>query len=182
MKIQKTDIKDLLIITPDVFEDERGSFFEAFNENKLSELGIDYNFIQDNQSYSIKGTLRGLHYQNPPYAQTKLVRVLVGEIRDVVVDLRKDSVTYGKTYSIHLTADNNKQLLVPKGFAHGFSVISGSATVIYKCDNFYNKDSEAGIRFDDKTLNIDWGINLDDAIVSEKDLLLPQLEFSNNLF
>jgi dTDP-4-dehydrorhamnose 3,5-epimerase len=126
--------------------------------------------------------LRGLHYQNPPFAQTKLVRVLDGEIIDVVVDLRKNSPTFGKSFSILLSAENKKQLLVPQGFAHGFSVLSETAVVLYKCDQFYNKSSEGGIRYDDETLNIDWGMDLADAIVSEKDLVLPDLANCNSLF
>jgi dTDP-4-dehydrorhamnose 3,5-epimerase len=182
MNIEQTFIKDLVILTPDVFEDERGYFFEAYNKNKFSGLGIDIDFVQDNQSFSQRGTLRGLHYQNPPFAQTKLVRVLQGEIMDVAVDLRKDSPTYGKHFGIRLTAENKKQLLVPQGFAHGFSVLSETAVVLYKCDQFYNKASEGGIRFDDATLNIDWGMDLKDAIVSEKDLVLPDFENCNSQF
>ena len=182
MKIEKTFIKDLEIIEPTVLGDERGYFFESYSKIKFDALGFDIDFVQDNQSFSKRGTLRGLHYQNPPFAQTKLVRVLEGEIIDVAVDLRKDSPTYGKAFSILLSAENKKQLLVPQGFAHGFSVISDTASVIYKCDQFYNKDSEGGIRFDDTSLNIDWGMNLEDAIVSEKDKILPFIENCNSLF
>lgn len=182
MNIETSEIKDLVILTPDVFEDERGFFFESFNKSKLSDLGINLSFIQDNQSFSKQGVLRGLHYQNPPFAQTKLVRVLHGEILDVAVDLRKDSPTFGKSFSIYLTAENRKQLLIPQGFAHGFSVISDSAIVMYKCDNCYDRESEGGIRFDDKTLNIDWGINLNEAIISGKDLVLPSFENCNSKF
>ncbi|TDE51281.1 dTDP-4-dehydrorhamnose 3,5-epimerase [Flavobacterium sp. GT3P67] len=182
MKIEETFIKDLIIITPSVFEDERGYFFEAYSKSKFRDLGITIDFVQDNQSFSKKGTLRGLHYQNPPYAQTKLVRVLQGEIMDVAVDLRKDSATYGKHFGVKLTAENKKQLLVPQGFAHGFSVLSETAVVMYKCDQFYNKQSEGGIRFDDPTLNIDWGMDLADAIVSEKDLVLPNFANCNSQF
>jgi dTDP-4-dehydrorhamnose 3,5-epimerase len=182
MRIEKTFIKDLLIVEPIVFEDERGYFFEAYSKTKFSDLGIDIKFVQDNQSYSKKGTLRGLHYQNPPYAQTKLVRVLEGEIMDVAVDLRKDSPTYGKSFSVLLSAENKKQLLVPQGFAHGFSVLSDTASVMYKCDQFYNKESEGGIKFDDPSLSIDWGISLEEAIVSEKDQILPFIENCKSLF
>jgi dTDP-4-dehydrorhamnose 3,5-epimerase len=182
MNIEQTQIKDLVILTPDVFEDERGYFFESYNKNKLRGLGIDIDFVQDNQSFSQRGALRGLHYQNPPFAQTKLVRVLQGEIMDVAVDLRKDSPTYGKHFGIRLTAENKKQLFVPQGFAHGFSVLSETAVVMYKCDQFYNKASEGGIRFDDETLNIDWGMDLKDAIVSEKDLVLPDFAGCNSEF
>jgi dTDP-4-dehydrorhamnose 3,5-epimerase len=182
MNREETFIKDLVVLTPDVFEDARGYFFEGYNKNKFSALGIDIDFVQDNQSFSQKGTLRGLHYQNPPYAQTKLVRVLQGEIMDVAVDLRKDSPTYGQHFGIKLTAENKKQLLVPQGFAHGFSVLSDTAVVMYKCDQFYNKASEGGIRFDDPTLNIDWGMDLKDAIVSDKDLILPGIADCNSEF
>lgn len=182
MNIEQTFIKDLLLISPNIFKDERGYFFEAYSKSKLSDLGIDFNFVQDNQSSSKKGTLRGLHYQNPPFAQTKLVRVLQGEIIDVAVDLRKDSLTFGKHFSILLSAANKKQLLVPQGFAHGFSVISENAVVLYKCDQYYNKESEGGIRFDDPILSIDWAIALNEAIVSEKDRILPDLVNCNSQF
>lgn len=182
MKSEETFIKDLIIIEPTVFEDERGFVFEAYNKRKLTDLGINIEFVQDNQSFSKKGTLRGLHYQNPPFAQTKLVRVLAGEIIDVAVDLRKDSPTYGKSFSILLSAENKKQLLIPQGFAHGFSVISETASVIYKCDQFYNKLYEGGIKHNDPSLNIDWVIDIKDAIVSEKDQVLPFIEDCNSLF
>nr|WP_315255292.1 dTDP-4-dehydrorhamnose 3,5-epimerase [uncultured Flavobacterium sp.] len=182
MKIEETFIKGLVIIEPTVFEDERGCFFESYSKTKFEDLGIEIEFVQDNQSFSKRGTLRGLHYQNPPFAQIKLVRVLEGEIIDVAVDLRKDSPTYGKAFSVLLSAVNKKQLLVPHGFAHGFSVISRTATVMYKCDQYYNKASEGGVRFDDPTLNIDWGMNLKRAIVSEKDQVLPLMNNCNSLF
>ena len=182
MNLEKTFIEDLLVLKPTVFEDERGYFMESYNANRLSDLGVSINFVQDNQSFSQKNTLRGLHYQNTPYAQTKLVRVLEGEIIDVAVDLRKNSKTYGKSFAIKLTAENKKQLLVPQGFAHGFSVLSETAVVMYKCDQYYNKESEGGIRFDDSTLNIDWGIVLNNAIVSQKDLILPDFNNCNSQF
>jgi len=182
MKIETTPIQDLVIINPTVFEDERGYFMESFNQQSLQEAGINIHFVQDNQSFSKRGTLRGLHYQNPPFAQTKLVRVLQGEIMDVAVDLRKNSPTYGQHFAIRLSAENKKQLLIPQGFAHGFSVLSETAVVLYKCDQFYNKASEGGIRFDDPALNIDWGIDLKTAIVSEKDLELPNFSDCNSRF
>lgn len=182
MTIETTPIQDLLIINPAVFEDVRGYFFEAYNQNTLTHQGIDINFVQDNQSFSKRGTLRGLHYQNPPYAQTKLVRVLQGEIIDVAVDIRKKSPTYGQHFAIRLSAENKKQLLIPHGFAHGFSVVSETAVVLYKCDQFYNKASEGGIRFDDPSLSIDWGMDLKEAIVSDKDLVLPGIEKCNSEF
>lgn len=182
MTIQTTPIQDLVIINPTVFEDTRGYFFEAYNQNALAAQGIHINFVQDNQSFSKRGTLRGLHYQNPPFAQTKLVRVLQGEIIDVAVDIRRESPTYGQHFAIHLSAENKRQMLIPHGFAHGFSVISETAIVMYKCDQFYNKESEGGIRFDDPTLNIDWGMDLKDAIVSDKDLVLPWMDDYNSEF
>ncbi|EJG01888.1 dTDP-4-dehydrorhamnose 3,5-epimerase [Flavobacterium sp. F52] len=182
MKIVETFLKDLVIIEPTVFGDERGYFFESYNKSTFENLGINIDFVQDNQSFSKRGTLRGLHYQNPPFAQTKLIRVLDGEIIDVVVDLRKDSPTYKKPFTMLLSAENKKQLLVPQGFAHGFSVISDTATVLYKCDQFYNKASEGGIKFDDPSLDINWGMDLKNAIVSEKDQILPFIENCNSLF
>lgn len=182
MKIEEMFLKGLIVIEPVIFEDDRGYFFESYNKDKFHDLGIDINFVQDNQSFSKRGTVRGLHYQNPPFEQIKLIRVLEGEVLDVVVDIRKNSLTYGKSFSIRLSAENKKQLLVPHGFAHGFSVISDTALILYKCDQFYNKSSEGGIKFDDPSLNIDWGIKLEDIIVSDKDQILPFLENCNNLF
>lgn len=182
MKIEQTPIKDLQIIIPTVFTDERGYFFEAYHQQKLEDLGLSIDFIQDNQSFSQKGTIRGLHYQNPPYAQSKLVRVLSGEIIDVAVDLRKDSPTFGRHFSILLSAENQKQLFIPQGFAHGFSVLSETATILYKCDQVYHKESEGGIRFDDTELNIDWGVEVQSAVVSEKDMALPSLGLCNSQF
>ena len=172
MTIEKTVIKDLVIINPSVFEDSRGYFFEAYNKSKFQESGIDYQFIQDNQSFSKRGVIRGLHLQINPFAQAKLVRVLEGEILDVAVDLRKNSPTYGQHFSVILSAENKKQLMVPHGFAHGFSVLSETASVMYKVDQLYHKESERGIRYDDPTLAIDWQVNSDAVIVSEKDIIL----------
>lgn len=173
MTIEKTAIEDLVIINPTVFEDSRGYFFEAYNQAKFNENGINYKFIQDNQSFSKRGVIRGLHLQINPYAQAKLVRVLEGEILDVAVDLRKNSSTYGQHFSVILSAENKKQLMVPHGFAHGFSVLSETASVMYKVDQLYSKESEKGIRYDDITLAIDWQLNPDEVIVSEKDIILP---------
>jgi dTDP-4-dehydrorhamnose 3,5-epimerase len=173
MTIEKTIIKDLLIINPAVFHDERGYFFEAYNQAKFQENGIHYNFIQDNQSFSARGVIRGLHLQINPFAQAKLVRVLEGEILDVAVDLRKNSATYGQYFSAVLSAENKKQLMIPHGFAHGFAVLSETASVLYKVDQVYHKDSERGIRYDDATLNIDWQLAPEEVIVSEKDSVLP---------
>ena len=171
-----TDIPGLLIFEPKVFADSRGYFFESYNEKIFELEGIAFRFVQDNQSSSSYGVIRGLHYQLNPHAQTKLVRVLSGTILDAAVDLRNGSPTYGRAFTIELSADNKKQLFVPKGFAHGFSVLSERAEVLYKCDGFYNKESEGGFRFDDPALNIDWQIPVDKAIISDKDRVLPNLE------
>ena len=176
MNIEQTFIKDLVILTPKIFEDERGSFFEAYNQAKCNQNGIDYQFIQDNQSFSKRGVIRGLHLQISPFAQAKLVRVLEGEILDVVVDLRKKSPTFGKHFSMILSAENKKQLMVPHGFAHGFSVLSVTASVIYKVEQVYHKESERGIRYDDPTLAIDWRLDANEIIVSEKDLIVPSFD------
>ncbi len=176
MPIIQTDFPDLLIVEPVVFEDSRGYFFESYNEQVFVAQGIGMKFVQDNQARSTYGVIRGLHFQLPPFAQTKLIRVLSGSILDVAVDIRKGSPTYGKVYSIELTAENKKQLLVPKGFAHGYSVLSETAEVLYKCDEFYNKQSEGGLLYNDSMLAIDWGITSSKAIVAEKDLLLAGME------
>ncbi|WP_338407589.1 dTDP-4-dehydrorhamnose 3,5-epimerase [uncultured Flavobacterium sp.] len=173
MKIEKTAIKDLVIITPIIHKDSRGFFFEGHNQAKFNKNGIEYQFIQDNQSFSKRGVIRGLHLQINPFAQAKLVRVLEGEILDVAVDLRKNSDTYGQHVSVVLSGENKKQLMVPPGFAHGFSVLSETASVLYKVDQLYHKGSERGIRYDDPTLAIDWQLNPEEIIVSEKDLILP---------
>ncbi|MGE0077951.1 MAG: dTDP-4-dehydrorhamnose 3,5-epimerase [Bacteroidales bacterium] len=177
MKVTKTDIPDLLIIEPKVFEDSRGYFFESFNLSKYKDLGIDITFIQDNESKSSFGVIRGLHYQLSPYSQTKLVRAVQGKILDVAVDIRQNSPTFGKHFSIELSTENKIQLLIPKGFAHGFSVLSETATVFYKCDNLYTPEAERGIQYNDPQLNIDWKINSEQAIISSKDKVYP--EFSN---
>lgn len=178
----KTDFPGLIIIEPTVFTDSRGYFFESYNENNFKAAGIDIQFVQDNQSKSTYGVIRGLHYQLAPYAQTKLIRVLSGHILDVVVDIRKGSPTFHQVLTIELSAANNKQLLVPKGFAHGFSVLSETAEVMYKCDTCYHKASETGILFNDTELDIDWQIPAGKAIVSDKDLVLPSLTHSKNNF
>lgn len=177
-----TPLSGLFVLAPKVFEDSRGYFFEAYNEQNFANLGIDMRFVQDNQSSSSYGVIRGLHYQLPPHAQTKLVRVLQGTILDVVLDIRKGSPTYGQHFSVELSAENKKQLLVPKGFAHGFSVLSERAIVMYKCDSFYNKESDAGIRYNDPALGIDWKIPADKVVVSGKDQVLPDFSESRNSF
>lgn len=182
MPFHSTHIADLLVFEPKVFGDSRGYFFESYNENTFKQEGIHIDFVQDNQSSSCYGVIRGLHYQLLPHAQTKLVRVLQGIILDVAVDMRKDSPTYGQHFAIELSAENKKQLLVPQGFAHGFSVLSEKAEVLYKCDAFYNKESEGGIRFDDASLNIDWKIPAVSAIVSDKDTALPLFADCKNNF
>jgi len=182
MPFQKTDIPGLLVFEPDVFEDSRGYFFESYNENVFRQEGIDIRWVQDNESSSSYGVIRGLHYQLPPFAQSKLMRVLKGKILDVAVDIRKGSPTYGKVFTLKLSAKNKKQLFIPAGFAHGFSVLSDKAEVLYKCDSFYNKETEAGIIYNDAELNIDWQIPAQLAIVSEKDKSLPSLGQCNNSF
>lgn len=176
MKIIPTPLKDLYIIEPVVFTDNRGFFFESYNEAKLLEAGLNYNFIQDNHSKSSYGVLRGLHYQNNPYAQAKLVRVTQGKVLDVVVDIRKNSPSYLQHFSLELSDENKLQLLIPAGFAHGFVVLSDTCEFLYKCDNYYNKSSEGGIAYNDSALNIDWMIPEDDIILSEKDTHNPTVE------
>ena len=175
MPFIETGIPDLLIYEPKVHGDSRGYFFESYNANTFRAEGVEIVFVQDNQARSTYGVLRGLHFQQEPHAQTKLIRALEGTILDVVVDLRTGSPAYGKVYTIELSAENKRQLLVPKGFAHGYSVLSPTAEVMYKCDNFYHKASEGGIIYNDPALQIDWGIPLTEALVSEKDLVLPVL-------
>ncbi len=182
MEIIKTKIPDLLIIKPKVFEDERGYFFESYNERVFQEKGIDLDFVQDNESKSGYGVIRGLHYQLTPYSQTKLVRVIEGKVFDVAVDLRHDSPTYGQWSGIELSAENKIQFLIPKGFAHGFSVLSKSATFIYKCDNLYNPEAERGISYNDPSLNIDWRIQPGKAIISPKDRIFPSFKESEKNF
>lgn len=182
MPFIKTDFPDLLIFEPKVFADSRGYFFESYNENTCKAEGVDIKFVQDNQASSQYGVIRGLHYQLAPYAQTKFIRVLSGKILDVVVDLRKGSPSFGKVFSLELSAENNLQLLVPKGFAHGYSVLSETAEVFYKCDEFYNKENEAGLLFNDSSLKIDWQIPAGKEIVSEKDLIQPTFENCKNNF
>jgi dTDP-4-dehydrorhamnose 3,5-epimerase len=182
MPFLTTDFPGLMIFEPKVFEDSRGYFFESFNEQTCKANGIDIKFVQDNQAKSSFGVIRGLHYQLAPYSQTKFIRVLTGSIIDAVVDLRKGSPTFGKSFSIELNANNHLQLLVPKGFAHGYSVISETAEVFYKCDAFYQKEAEAGVMFNDPALNIDWKIPADQQIISEKDQLHPTLANCVNNF
>jgi len=177
-----TDFPGLLIFEPKILMDDRGYFFESYNEETFRQQGISTRFVQDNQSFSRYGVIRGLHYQLEPYAQAKLLRVLQGRILDVALDIRQGSPTYGRHMSIELSAENKKQFLIPAGFAHGFSVLSETAEVSYKCDAFYNKESEGGIRYNDPALHIDWQIPADRAVVSTKDLELPPLAECRNTF
>lgn len=173
MDIEQTGLKDCLIIKPRVFEDPRGYFFESFNQNTFEEkTGLSGRFVQDNQSYSSYGVIRGLHAQTGEFAQAKLVRVTKGEVLDVAVDVRPSSPTYGKHIAIRLSAENKLQLYIPRGFVHGFSVLSETAEFLYKCDNFFNKASETGVIYNDPDLNIDWLIPEEDQAISDKDLLL----------
>ena len=176
MKITKTALDGVVIIEPQVFEDARGYFFESWNKAKMEEAGLNYDFIQDNQSKSCYGTIRGIHFQKGEFSQAKLVRVLQGTVLDVAVDLRKDSKTFGQHVAVELSAENNRQLMIPRGFGHGFSVLTPTAVFAYKCDNVYNTASEAGIRFDDPALGIDWKVKPEEAVLSDKDKILPFLK------
>ena len=181
MQTENTSIEGCFIIRPSVFEDERGAFFESFNQQKFEELtGLAIDFVQDNQSISKKGVLRGLHFQKGEYAQAKLVRVIKGEVMDVAVDLRPDSATFGKYVSVILNEENNLQLFVPRGFAHGFITLSAEAIFAYKCDNYYHKSSESGIIYSDPDLDIDWKLSDTEIQLSEKDIHLPSLKELNN--
>ncbi|MDA3881937.1 MAG: dTDP-4-dehydrorhamnose 3,5-epimerase [Bacteroidales bacterium] len=182
MQITPTKISDVYIITPRIFQDERGYFFESYNKQKLDLEHISYTFVQDNESKSSYGVIRGLHFQKPPHAQTKLLRVVHGAILDVAVDIRTNSPTFGKYVSVELTAENHKQLLIPAGFAHGFSVLSETATVQYKCTDYYHPETEGGLIYNDPTINIDWKIPTENAIVSSKDTQQPKLADINSPF
>ena len=177
MRVEATPLKDCYIIHDTFFEDSRGYFFESFNEKRFIELtGINIHFVQDNQSCSTKGVLRGLHFQRDEFAQAKLVRILQGEVLDVAVDIRKDSPTFGKHFSIELSGTSRTQLFIPRGFAHGFIVLSNTATFFYKCDNYYNKQAESGIIYNDESLQIDWRLLEDEISLSDKDKSNPSLK------
>ena len=176
MKFIKTEIPDVYIIEPSVFGDNRGYFLESFNLERFEENVYPIKFVQDNESKSSKGVLRGLHFQKPPFEQAKLVRCIEGRVLDVAVDLRKGSPTYGKHITVELSGENKKQLFVPRGFAHGFSVLSNTAVFAYKVDNIYAPESDSGIRYDDKELNIDWGLNKQEFQLSVKDKNLSFFE------
>lgn len=183
MNFIPTKLEDCFIIEPKVIADERGYFMESFNEKTFkSGVGHEVHFVQDNQSFSSKGVLRGLHYQTGEHAQAKLVRVLEGEVLDVAVDIRPNSKTFGQYEAVLLSAENQLQFFVPRGFAHGFLVLSETATFFYKCDNFYNKESEGGIIYNDKTLNIDWQFPSKELIISEKDKVQPTLENAKKIW
>ena len=173
MKVINTSIEGVYIIEPTVFKDDRGYFFESWNEQALKDAGIDVHWVQDNESFSTYGVLRGLHYQAAPYTQAKLVRVIKGAVLDVAVDIRKDSSTYGKHVAVELTGQNKRQLFIPRGFAHGFVVLSDEVTFAYKCDNVWNKESERGIKWNDKDIGIKWGVHEESIKLSPKDSLHP---------
>ena len=183
MEVIKTAIDGVMIIEPKVFADSRGYFFESYNKQRFNEATeLDIDFVQDNQSKSCYGVLRGLHFQKPPYAQSKLVRCVRGRVLDVAVDIRKSSPTFGKYVAVELTEDNHRQLFIPHGFAHGFVVLSEEAIFQYKCDNFYHKESEGAIAWNDPEINIDWSIPFDDVILSDKDKVNPSLKDAEWLF
>ncbi len=176
MPFFETGIADLVLFEPTIWEDDRGYFFESFNDRTFREFGIRTHFVQDNQARSVKGVLRGLHYQIEPFAQAKLVRVLQGAVLDVAVDIRPDSPTYGRHFSVELSAENKRQLFVPRGFAHGYIVLSETAEFFYKCDNFYSKAHEGGIIYNDPQLGIDWQLSEAEILLSEKDRVLPHFQ------
>ncbi len=182
MEFIETDLNDVYLIKPRIFKDDRGYFFESFSTRKLIGAGLNYQFVQDNESKSSYGVIRGLHYQLAPFAQAKLVRVTEGQILDVVVDLRQNSKTFGQWQSFELNSENNYQLLIPRGFAHGFSVLSKTAVFQYKCDNFYEPSAERGIAYNDAFLNIDWKIDRKLALVSAKDKVLPLFDEAEKNF
>lgn len=182
MKVTKTAFEGLLILEPKVMTDSRGYFYESYNKRAFRQVGVEADFVQENQSKSIRNVIRGLHFQNAPKAQSKLVRVLNGRILDVVVDLRRVQSTFGRIFSIELSSSESNQLFVPKGFAHGFSVLSDIAEILYFCDEYYAPECESGILYNDGLLDIDWGVPPADAIVSSKDLALPKFSPSSFAF
>ncbi len=182
MNVIKTDIEGVVIIEPKIFEDSRGYFFESFSQREFEKKVGKINFVQDNESKSSYGVMRGLHFQKPPYTQSKLVRCVKGSVLDVAVDIREGSPTYGKHVAVELTEDNHRQLFIPKGFAHGFSVLSDTAIFQYKCDEFYHPEADGGINILDESLGIDWRIPMDKAILSEKDAKHPTLKDFNTPF
>lgn len=182
MNIIKTPLEGLLVIEPQLFRDARGYFVETYNEQRYLDAGIDARFVQDNQSCSSYGVVRGLHFQHPPYTQAKLVCCTQGKVLDVAVDLRKDSKTFGQWFSVELTEENHRQFFIPRGFAHGFSVLSEKAVFTYKCDNLYHPEADGGILLSDPDLNIDWQVPEEHRILSEKDTKHPLLKNFDNPF
>ena len=182
MEVIKTDIEGVVIIEPRIFKDERGYFYESFSQREFEEKVCRTTFVQDNQSKSSYGVLRGLHFQKPPYCQSKLVRCIKGAVLDVAVDIRKGSPTFGKYVAVELTEENHRQFFVPRGFAHGFAVLSEEAVFQYKCDNFYNKESEGSVAWNDPELDIDWRIPFDKVLLSEKDKLSKNIADADYLF
>lgn len=177
MIVKETNLKGCFVIEPKIFGDERGYFFESFNKEKFKDLtGIEIEFVQDNEAFSNRGVLRGLHFQKREFAQAKLVRVVKGKVLDVVVDVRPNSKTYGQSFSIILSEENKKQLFVPRGFAHGYAVLEDNTVFVYKCDNYYYPQAEGGIIYNDSSLNIDWLLNEDEVLLSDKDKKLPLLK------
>lgn len=177
MKITETKLKNCFIIEPKIFEDERGYFFESFNAEKFKEIsGNEIDFVQDNQSFSKRGVVRAIHYQIGKYAQAKLVRVLNGKVLDIAVDLQKNSPTFGQYIAVELSSENKKQLFIPRGFGHGFITLSDTAEFFYKCDNYYNKEAEGGIIYNDPDININWVLSLEEIVLSDKDAQLPLLK------
>ncbi|MBN1970656.1 MAG: dTDP-4-dehydrorhamnose 3,5-epimerase [Candidatus Delongbacteria bacterium] len=173
MKIIRTHIEDVIIIEPDIYRDARGFFLESYNKSVFDKLGVEVNFVQDNRSLSTRGVLRGLHFQKGDSAQAKLVSVISGTVLDIAVDIRKGSKTFGQHVSTELNSETKRMMFIPRGFAHGFIVLSESAEFIYKCDNYYNPSSEGGIRFDDPDINLDWRLDKEELIISDKDKKLP---------
>ena len=182
MEIIKTNIEGVVIIEPRIFKDDRGYFFESFSQREFEEKVCKTTFVQDNESKSSYGVLRGLHFQKPPFAQSKLVRVIKGAVLDVAVDIRKGSLTFGQYVSVELTGENHRQFFIPRGFAHGFSVLSAEVIFQYKCDNFYSPQSEGAIAWNDPDLNIDWRIPAEKVVLSEKDSKHPRLKDWQNVF
>ena len=182
MEVIKTNIEGVIIIEPRIFKDDRGYFFESFSQREFEEKVCKTTFVQDNESKSSYGVLRGLHFQKPPFAQSKLVRVIKGAVLDVAVDIRKGSPTFGQYVSVELTGDNHRQFFIPRGFAHGFSVLSEEVIFQYKCDNFYSPQSEAAIAWNDPDLNIDWRIPIEEVVLSEKDSKHPKLKDLQSVF
>lgn len=183
MNFIPTKLSGCFILEPNIIGDSRGYFMESFNAQTFNKgIGQETHFVQDNQSYSTKGVLRGLHYQCGEHAQAKLVRVLDGEVLDVAVDIRPESETYGQYVAVKLSSENQRQLFVPRGFAHGFVVLSDNATFFYKCDNFYNKEAEGGIIYNDATLNIDWELSTEEVLISDKDKILPHFKQARKIW